>query len=75
MTEKFAYWTGHDDGKWGRPRTAGWNDNDQAAYNSGYAAGEEEADVVGGVVGHCVIREDPETGERRVEYFGAGRNS
>ena len=37
-------------------------------YDSGYALGEEQAGVVGGVLGVCVIRED-EMGERRVEYF------
>ena len=65
----FVWQTGFDDGKWRRPPTTGWHPEDQAAYDSGYAHGEEQADVVGGVLGHYVIREHPETGERRVEYF------
>ena len=56
--------------EWRREPTSGWrHPEDQAAYDSGYGHGAEQADVVGGVLGHYVIREHPETGERRVEYF------
>ena len=68
----FAWQTGFDDGRYGR-RAGGWtHPDDKAAYDLGHAEGKKQADVVGGTLGVCVIREDPETGERRVEYYGKG---
>ena len=64
----FAWQSGFEDGRAGR-WTSGWTGDDLEAYESGRSHGLETADIVGGVVGVCVIREDPDTGERRVEYF------
>ena len=68
-SRQFAQQTGYEDGQNGRPRTTGWQGEDAEAYEAGYAHGTETADIVGGVFGVCHIRENPETGERTVEYF------
>ena len=72
-SEAFAHRVGMEDGQAQRSRTTGWRDSDAKAYEAGYKLGKDSAWAVAGLLGVCTIWDDPETGERRVEYLNEGK--